>query len=259
VSEAVLIPGEVFDGERRIAHQRRIREEFEQSEPRAQATSLVGYTIQSITRAQARPLILRYEWLGNVGRSVIYVGLFSPYGELQGVACFGSGPAGSMTGRLGGRALCLERGACVHYAPPNAASYLINRACKLVARLTKITTFYAYGDPCAGEYGGVYQAAGWAYLGQGLQGLGKPNRPRRYFVLPPGANRDDPAQWKTSRSLRRTHRMSFEQARAAGWEIGWRDAKHVYATNVGRDRKRWRAALGEQPYPAPDPERKRKP
>jgi len=73
----------------------------------------------------------------------------------------------------------------VHWAPRNAASFLISRAVKLVRCLLGIERFFAYADPEAGEYGGVYQACGWHYLGQGLHGQ-RGERRQRQYVLPPG-------------------------------------------------------------------------
>jgi hypothetical protein len=234
------------------AHQRIIREAFAKKEPRQNVESLTGYSVETITRMAAIPVILRYEWLGTMGRSTFYVGLISPDRELHGVVCFGHGPAGNIRKRIGEPAFCLERGACVHYAPRNAASFLINAACKLVYRITGTPRFFAYGDPMAGEYGAVYQAAGWAYLGQGLDG--KKGRMNRFFVLPPGSDPANPANWRTTRELRRQgRRMSFAQAKANGWRIATREAKHVYATHVGTERKRWRKTIDPQPYPAPRP------
>jgi hypothetical protein len=133
----------------------------------------------------------------------------------------------------------------------------------MVFRLTGVARFFAYGDPSAGEYGAVYQAAGWLYLGQGLNGRG--GRRMRYFVLPPG-NEDKPENWRTTRDLRRKKRMTFAEAKAAGWRIAQRGGKYVYAMNVGRDRKQWRKQILTNqkerfglplPFPAPQPELKR--
>jgi hypothetical protein len=86
---------------------------------------------------------------------------------------------------------------------------------------------------------------------------GKEGRARRLFVLQPGRDPDNPANWQTTRLLRRQKpRLSFEAARALGWQIALREAKHVYAVHVGRDRKAWRAALACPSYPAPRPELK---
>jgi hypothetical protein len=136
-------------------------------------------------------------------------------------------------------------------APPNAASYLINTASKLVCRINGAARFFAYADPMAGEYGSGLQACGWAYLGQGLHGDGY--RTHRHAVLAPDGDPDDVAQWRTSRALRRRGRrhLSFAEALAEGWLIGVRPAEHVYATHVGRDRKAWRKGLPVLPYPKP--------
>jgi ribosomal protein L32 len=240
------------------AHQRKIREAKMLREPRRRVESLAGYSVETVSRATAAKIILHYEWLGNIGRSTIFVGLLSPSREVHGVACFGHGPGANVGQIIGEPALCLGRGACVHYAPPNAASFLINNACKLVHRLTGADSFFAYADPAAGEYGGVYQAAGWVYLGQGLDG--KKGRSRRVMVLAPGKDSNRPEHWKTTREFRRAGlRMTFDEARAAGWQIAWREAKHVYAINVGRHRKKWRASIKCLPYPVPRPHLKRRP
>lgn len=241
-----------------VAHQRIIREALVSQDPRARSDNLRAYSVETISREDALPIILKYEWLGTLGKARIFVGLISPAREIEGVACFGHGPAGDVRQLIGAPALCLERGACVHYAPQNAASFLISAACKLVYRATGVERFFAYGDPMAGEYGAVYQAAGWAYLGQGLDG--KKGRKRRFSVLPPGGDPNNAANWKSTRELRRRgRRMSFEDARAQGWQIATREAKHVYATHVGRERKKWRSNLSCPPYPAPRPDLKIKP
>jgi hypothetical protein len=69
-------------------------------------------------------------------------------------------------------------------------------------------------------------------------------------VLPPGADGADPANWQTTRALRRDGRhLSFAAARTLSWRIARREAKHVYATCIGRDRKSWLRGLATLPYP----------
>lgn len=261
------------------AHQRKIAEKARKTMKRERLTSLDGCYVAAIEREQAEPIILKFEWLGDMGAtSTKFVGLFTAEHELIGVACFGSGPADqakkkttkkkgkhiphasnkTMLTLLGGPAICLERGACVPYAPPNAASFLISRACKLMFRTTEIPRFFAYGDPEAGEYGAVYQASNWIYLGQGLNG--ETDRKIRYKVIHPELNtpegRKNPRNWKSTRELRRPGKppLRFKQARALGWGIEGKPAKHVYAVNVGPDAKKWRAALVGKPFPKPRPE-----
>src|SRR5262249_12095719 len=145
---------------RPVAHQRRIRYRLTRSAPRPIAASLDGYKVVLIPREDALPLIRRYEWLGTLGQASLFVGLVAPTGGIEGVACFGNGPVSSIRAIVGTPALCLERGACVHWAPKNAASFLISRAVKLVHRLFAVDRFFAYADPEAGEYGAIYQACG---------------------------------------------------------------------------------------------------
>jgi hypothetical protein len=196
-----------------------------------------------------------------MGHSTHFVGLLSGTRDLHGVACFGHGPWSQMRGVIGRPALCLERGACVHYAPANAASFLINNACKLLYRIHGVARFFAYADPKAGEYGGVYQAAGWVYLGQGLDGV-RNRRKQRYQVLRPGRDPDIETNWQTTRELRRdadkAKHLTFRSAEENGWQIRLRAGKHVYATHVGRDRRKWRRTIAALPYPAPEPELKLK-
>lgn len=240
-----------------VAHQRKKREEFMIEEPRQPVRSLDGYTVELISRAAAQPIILKYEWLGTMGQTSTFVGLFSPARELEGVVCFGMGPQGDTRRIVGEPALCLERGACVHYAPPNAASFLITHACKLVHRLNGVAIFYAYADPEAGEYGAVYQAANWTYLGQGLKN-GK-ERPKRTMVLPPEKDPKNPANWRTTRLLREPRqgrRLTYAEARQQGWQIACREAKHLYAINLGRDRRRWLKSIVARRCPAPRPDLK---
>jgi hypothetical protein len=247
--------GELFTFESSAAAwQRRLREQKAREEPREGNRTLEGYRLETVGRGSALGLISEYEWLGTMGGAIYFVGLYSPQRDLEGVACFGSGPQGDIRKVIGTPALCLERGACVHYAPPNAASFLISGACRLVKRLTGVTIFYAYGDPEAGEYGAVYQAANWLYLGQGIH-HGK-ERAKRLAVLPPGKDPAQPANWRTTRVLREPRagrRLSFAQARALGWQIAYRDAKHVYAINIGPRRAQWRRRIGWRRYPAPRP------
>ena len=91
------------------AHQRIIRESLVLSHPRAAAATLDGYSIETISRNDACPVILRYEWLATLGRSTLFAGLISPAREIQGVACFGYGPAGNIRQLIGAPACCLER------------------------------------------------------------------------------------------------------------------------------------------------------
>ena len=206
-----------------IAHQYEIREQRAVEEPRETIPSLDGCRVDKVDQAAAKELILKYEWLGTMGRSLASYGLYGPGNELLGVVLFGW-PSSVESRDVCGKeyrdiAVCLERGACVHYAPDNAASFLISRAVKLAAAEHGWRIFYAYADMEAGEYGYVYQACNWLYIGQGV-GRGGSWRLREDFYIP------EEDKVISSRALR--HRgITVTQAREM-WESRWKHPKHKY-------------------------------
>lgn len=229
------------------AHQRVIREREASKEPRRQIRNLRGCKVERITREQAEKVILRYEWLGTMGRGVANYGLIGANGDVLGAAVFGW-PSSVQSRDICGvknrpRAIALERGACVHYAPPNAASFLIANAVKLAAADHGWRIFYAYADPEAGEIGTVYQAVNWLYIGQGVGRT--PGRLREDWRLPDGTV-------LSSRSLRH-RKMKRQDALDAGWVPVYKHPKHKYVHFEGT--KPERAALLKalryppQPYP----------
>lgn len=232
------------------AHQRIIREREALVEPRRQITSMAGCWVEAISREEAEAIILRYEWLGTLGRAVATYGLRGPGGELLGTAVFGW-PSAVESRDICGKenrelAICLERGACVHFAPPNAASFLISHALKLAAKDRGWRIFYAYADPEAGEIGTVYQATNWLYIGQGVGRT--PGRLREDWRLPDGTE-------LSSRSLRHK-KMKRADALALGWKPVYKHPKHKYVKFEGS--KTERAALARalryppRPYPKRD-------
>lgn len=231
------------------AHQREIRERYERDEPRPTIPNLSGCRVEKITSEQAKQVILKYEWLGTMGRAVACYGLRTADGELLGVAVFGW-PSAVESRDICGRknreiAVCLERGACVHFAPPNSASFLIANAVKQAARDHGWRIFYAYADPEAGEIGTVYQACNWLYIGQGVGRT--PGRLREDWQLPDG-------RILSSRSLRH-RKMKRPDAIAAGWVPIYRHPKHKYVHFEGTRAER-RKLLAELRYPvSPYPKR----
>lgn len=204
------------------AHQRIIREREAAAEPIPQMESMAGCYVEEISRHEAETIILRYEWLGTLGRAVATYGLRSSDGTLLGTAVFGW-PAAVQSRDICGKeyrelAICLERGACVHYAPSNAASFLISRAVSMAAKDKGWRIFYAYADPEAGEIGTVYQACNWMYIGQGVGR--SPGRLREDWLLPDGSE-------LSSRSLRHK-KMKKADALALGWTPVYKHPKHKY-------------------------------
>jgi hypothetical protein len=156
------------------AHQRIVRERHAlEPDPLLEekihlARSFDSASVREISNALAKQVIEKYEWLGNMGCTDYAFGLY--FGEhLAGVECFGRTAGTKTAASICGenyahmvKTLC--RGACVHWAHPHSASYLIPRACGLMAE-KGFHIFVAYSDAEAGEIGTVYQAGGWLYCG----------------------------------------------------------------------------------------------
>jgi hypothetical protein len=159
----------------------------------------------------------------------------------------GSAPeSGDLCGREHrDRAICLARGACVHWAHPHAASFLIARACKFAHAEFGWKIFYAYSDPTAGEIGTVYRAANWIYLGEGV-GRSKGRGRLRFFAKREG-------RWRSERILRK-RRMPLAELRShPEWVAVWTPDKRRYVWFEGRRREKreLRRALKYPPQPYP--------
>lgn len=225
--------------------QRILREQRAKEEKRPVIHNLDGCRIQEVSSEQARFIIKKYEWLGTMGRPQFCVGLLSRNGELLGVACFGL-PGSRESRNICGEeyakeAICLERGACVPHAPPNAASFLISQACRVAVR-KGFRVVYAYADEDAGEIGTVYQACNWIYIGQGVGR--SPGRKREYYRHP------KTGETIASRTLR--HRgWTKNGIISMGWEVILQAAKHKYVWFGGRRKHELlsRMRYPQLPYP----------
>jgi hypothetical protein len=156
------------------SHQRVIREhmaeqpEADIAEKRRVATDFKNAVVREISYDEAKNLILGNEWLGSMGTTEFAFGLF--FGcHLAGTVCFGSTAGTNVAASICGwehrhKVVTLCRGACVHWAHPHSASFLISEACR---EMTKkgYHVFVAYSDIAAGEIGTVYQASNWLYCG----------------------------------------------------------------------------------------------
>lgn len=171
-------------------HQRRIRETAaltpDADEPLKleAAASLANATVREITREEAKTVIMKYEWLGNMGTSVRYFGIFFKHPTtgveyLAGVNCFGHPGSTAITEICGkehaDKVYWLARGACTHFAHPHSGSYLTTEACKQFGKPWKTHdgkdmpakfVFAATADSDAGEVGTIYSACGWVYIGK---------------------------------------------------------------------------------------------
>ncbi len=235
---------------------RQVRAQLE-GVPEGVPTSMAGAWVTAVTREQAQVIILRNEWLATMNRrGKAWYGLwFNILGvpTLAGVACFGPGP-GSLAQNLCGvenrnKAISLERGACEHWVPKNAASWLIPKAVAMAAKDHGWRIFFAYSDPAAGEIGTVYQACNWHYLGVG-NGRGGSTRVNRH------KNWRHPETKKVmkSRQLRRPNQggkyradgaLVHQDMRDRGYVCFWEydKARYVWFEGSRSEKKKYRAAL----------------
>jgi hypothetical protein len=237
-----------------IAHQRRVRDVEAARDPRPQMATLDGSKVERVSFAAAKAIITRHEWLRSMPATpMACYGLKDPSGELVGVACFDRGPApesGDICGHEHRKnAVCLARGACVHWAHPHAASFLISRACKLAAAQFGWRIFYAYTDPRAGEIGVVYQAANWLYLGVGVGRSGGKGR-WRFFSRREG-------KWRSERNLRKRRLTPAELRAHPEWIADWAHDKGRYVWFEGDRREKRDLAQKLKYAPQPYPKRKR--
>jgi hypothetical protein len=233
-----------------VAHQRLIREREAALDPRPMMATLAGSTVEQVSFAEAKALIVRYEWLRSMptGTRACY-GLKTPEGELAGVVVFAAGPAPE-SGDLCGpehreKTICLARGAGVHWAHPHAASFLIARACRLAHAEFGWTVFHAYADPTAGERGVVYQAANWIYLGEGA-GRSKGRGRLKFFDR-------RQSRWRSERVIRRRGLKPTDLRRHPDWIAQFTPDKgrYVWFEGTRREKRALQRALKYLPQPYP--------
>ena len=241
-----------------IAHQRRIREREAACDPRPVMASLDGCTVERVSFAEAKAIITRYEWLRSMPATPrACYGLKTPDGELAGVAVFASPPSPESRDLCGPEhrdlMISLARGACVHWAHPHAASFLIPKACKLAAKAFGWKVFSAYADPTAGEIGTVYQAANWLYLGSGT-GRGDRRGRWRFFNQREG-------RWRSERTVYKRRLKLADLRSHPDWIADSTPDKGRYVWFEGdkREKRELRRALKYAPQPYPKRGRKSSP
>lgn len=158
-----------------VSHQKIIKdrkqEEDKQLNKEKELTDIKKAVCKPITYAEAKKLILEYEYLGTMSTGYIQAfGIF--YNNiLSGAIVFCLPPSKGVTESVLGKKyqenVCvLARGACTYWAHPHSASKLISFGTDWMSKNTKYFAFIAYADPEAGEIGTVYQACNWIYTGQ---------------------------------------------------------------------------------------------
>jgi len=161
------------------AHQRIIREQKQLTDN----GGLFGYpsnvdikncVLRETDYITAKKIIEDYEWLGTMGTTQFYYGIYFD-GVCAGVVCFGYFQA--MNTNSGGhpyapyvgekyakQGIQLSRGACVWWAHEHSGSKLISYGLREASK-KGYKYVIAFSDPEAGEIGTLYQATNWYYLG----------------------------------------------------------------------------------------------
>lgn len=111
-----------------------------------------------------RLFIERYEWLGTIGYAPKWVFVARYNDWIGGVVMIGEPNAYSKNVPMEFQAL-IQRGACASWAPEHLNSRLLMYAVRHMISNSEKRIFYGYADYEAGEYGTIYQACGFKYLG----------------------------------------------------------------------------------------------
>jgi len=124
--------------------------------------------VREISYQTAEKVILDYEWLARMPAITSHhFGIYFD-GHLGGVAVYAPEYAENLgvwdTYGFTGKIILLARGACVHWAPPYAASKLTRWSMRLLPARFEVVT--ATVDAIAGEVGTIYQACGFDYVGR---------------------------------------------------------------------------------------------
>jgi hypothetical protein len=228
---------ERFDADPSRCFQRHIRELYAEQEGRAPLTSLNGARVEPISNEDASTIILKFEWLRTMASGTTACYGLKLNGELLGAACFAClggkirqlcvGSTVQETRELAEKTVCLARGACVPWAPKNAASFLIRNACRQSHKDFGWRVFFAYSDHEAGEIGTVYQAADWEFIGDNF-------RKGKYHT--DYVSRDGK---RTMSSYAKNHKgISRAQLIADGWKpiIRWNKKKYIWFEGTPTER-----------------------
>jgi hypothetical protein len=122
--------------------------------------------VRAISYAEAADVIRRVEWLGTMPAATHCFGLFHG-ARRAGVVVFGNEPGENLGVwqhyGYAGKIVSLLRGASEVWAHPNTASMLIRGSMKLLPPHLRVVTGTL--DILAGEFGGVFAAAGFVHVG----------------------------------------------------------------------------------------------
>jgi hypothetical protein len=200
-----------------VAWQRQVRDAYaDDPMPVVPHLDVGKAVVRYVCRQQAVEMIARYEWLGTMSATSRHFGIF--FGDFcAGVTCVGGSGCVSGTGVAQmfdidqSELAILARGACAHWAPSGTNSKLVSWTARLIRRECWAKLLMAYADPSAGEYGTIYQASNWAYVG--------PTESKYRLIAPDGRVRDEKY---ILNQARRANNISWREQRARLLTDGWR-------------------------------------
>lgn len=117
----------------------------------------------------ARWACLHWHYSKSMPPSGIHFGVYEQ-GRFIGAVIFAPGASPRLGNRFGvnvqdGTAIELVRVALTHHAA--AVSKIVSIAVRLLrARMPRLRLLMSFADPIEGHHGGIYQAMGWAFLGE---------------------------------------------------------------------------------------------
>lgn len=199
--------------------------------------SLKNAIVKKVDRKVAEKIILEYEWLGDMAVTNIYYGIFFE-NFCGGVICINSNghsanPKAEISlGVTKGKLSYFARGACPFWTPKGSASKLLSFALKLEKeRGAKMAI--AFSDYYAGEYGTVYQASNWHYIGLSIKGGSDKSYAKNNRIL----------DGRTLTSYAQRQGMSVDKYRDILLKEGWREnfntqkGRYVYILADGIEKK----------------------
>lgn len=210
-----------------VAWQRQIRDSYlHEGTPPVPHLSVKSAVVRPIRYALAKQVILKYEWLGTMGKSNFHFGIF--FGAYcAGVTCFIVGGAGAGVnvaaewGLNQNELAYLVRGANCHWAPKGANSKLVSWSCRLLSAIRpEVRMAIAYADTDAGEIGTIYQAANWAYVGKGSS--------TQQWIAPNGRIYDQKFASNLAKRSGLPRKAFVLTLRAQGWTEQASNPKHRY-------------------------------
>jgi hypothetical protein len=233
-----------------VAWQKQLRDHYEQEgTPPVPHLDVKRAQVRPVSRRMAEQVILKYEWLGTLGNTQLYFGIF--FGDYcAGVTCIGTTAGGANVnahmewGVKRGEMAYLARGANVHWSPVGANSKLVSWTCKLLPKHSNCKIIIAYSDTDAGEIGTIYQACNWIYVGKGSS--------TNQWIAPNGRIYDQKLPYNLAHTERGGTRGQWTEAlRKAGWKEQKSNPKHRYVYILDRNDKALvdRVERMRKPYP----------